>query len=126
MNFKAWIAAVCMVFAAGTALAGFKTAQQVVIGSGFANGDLGYVHNTPDATQYIGCYLYAYPNQLYGGCYARDLGGNYASCYTTNVNMMNVMASLKSDGYVLFYWDTSGSCTFVEQVTGSYEAPKTP
>jgi len=129
MNFKAWIAAVCavcMVLVTGSALAGFKTGQQVVIGSGFANADLGYVHNTPDTTQYIGCYTYAYPNQVYGGCFARDLNGTYASCYTSNAGMINVISALKADGYLLFYWDTNGSCTFVEQETDSMRAPKTP
>jgi hypothetical protein len=129
MNFKAWIAwitAVCMVFVTGSALAGFKTGQQVVIGSGFANGDLGYVHNTPDANQYIGCYLYAYPNQLSGGCYARDVNGTYGSCYTSNANMISVISSLKSDGYLLFYWDANNNCTFIEQETDSMRAPKTP
>src|SRR6267154_358750 len=98
--------AVGLLLVTGVASAGFKTSQQVVIGSGFANGDLGYVYNTPDVSQYIGCETYAYPNQLYGYCYALDLSGTYKGCFTTNANMINVMSALKSDGYLIFYFDT--------------------
>jgi len=116
--------ALSLLLVAGAATAGFKTSQAVVIGSGLANGDLGYVHNTPDTSQYIGCETYAYPNQLYGYCYAVDLAGTYKACSTTNLGMINVMSALKSDGYLLFFFDTSGNCTFVEQNTSSYERAK--
>jgi hypothetical protein len=128
MKRHSWVLAVLLLVSAGTAVAGFKTGQQVVISttSRFANADIGYVHNTPDTTQYIGCEVYAYTTQLYAYCYARDLAGTYAGCSTSNVNLVNAAASINPDSYLLFYWDAAGACTFIAQHTQSQTATKAP
>ncbi len=108
--------------ASTAALAGFRTAQQVVIWDAgrMANGDLGYIHNQPDLTQYMGCYSYA----TAGGCYATDRTGLTRSCSTSDANQLAVIRSLKTDSYLLFYWDTSGHCMFIEVDNSSATAPK--
>ena len=108
--------------ASTAALAGFRSAQQVVIWDAgkLANGDLGYIHNQPDLTQYMGCYSY----DAVGYCYAVDRTGLSRSCVTSDPNMVAVIRSLNSDSYLLFYWDTSGRCTFVEVENSSVTAPK--
>lgn len=122
------ILAVCGLALSGNAMAGFKTGQQVVINtsSRFVNADLGYVRNTADATQYIGCEVYSSGSTPSAYCFARDVAGTYVSCFTNNASLVNVAASLKSDGYLYFQWDASSNCTFIEQLTGSYTAPKAP
>ncbi|MFL6647894.1 MAG: hypothetical protein ACJ8KO_08020, partial [Sulfurifustaceae bacterium] len=102
--------------------------QAVVINtsSRFVNADLGYVRNTADTTQYIGCEVYSSGSTPTAYCFARDAAGTYVACSTSNSALVNVAASLKSDGYLYFQWDTSSNCTFIEQSTASYTAPKGP
>lgn len=111
--------------ASAAALAGFKTGQSVVISDSgqFANGDLGYVRNTPDSTEYIGCYNWS-NTQAY--CFARDANGNSRSCSTTFADFVAVARSLNGDSYLYFQWDSNGQCVFVEVGTGSFTAPKAP
>lgn len=122
------VLAVCGLAMSGIAMAGFKTGQQVVIStsSRFVNADLGYVRNTADANQYIGCEVYSSGSTPSAYCFARDSAGTYVSCYTTNTSLVNVAAALKPDDYLYFQWDTSGNCNFIEQATSSYTAPKGP
>jgi hypothetical protein len=108
--------------ASTAALAGFRSAQQVLIfdAGRFANGDLGYVSNTADTTQYIGC-------ESLGGsgyCYAKDPTGLSRSCSTSDPNLLAVIRSLNGDSYLIFWWDTSSHCTSIEVDNGSYNAPK--
>jgi hypothetical protein len=104
------------------AFAGFHQGQQVVIidASSFANGDLGYVHNTPDTIQYIGC-------TSSGGsawCFARNLAGLSRSCSTSNATLLSAIHSLNGDSYLIFGWNASGQCTFINVENGSLTAPK--
>ena len=122
------VLAVGLIALSGNAMAGFKTGQAVVIStaSRFVNADLGYVRNTGDTTQYIGCEVWASGSTPSAYCFARDAAGTYVSCYTTNAVLVNVAAALKPDDYLYFSWDTSGNCNFIEQATASYTAPKGP
>jgi hypothetical protein len=108
--------------ASTVALAGFRSAQQVLIfdAGRFANGDLGYVSNTTDTTQYIGCENLS----GFGYCYAKDPNGLSRSCSTSDPNLLAVIRSLNGDSYLIFWWDTSGHCTSIEVDNGSYGVPK--
>ena len=108
--------------ASTTALAGFRSAQQVVIfdAGRFANGDLGYVSNTADTTQYLGCYSLS----DLGICYAKDQTGLARSCSTSDPNLLAVIRSLNGDSYLIFWWDTAGHCSSIEVANGSYSAAK--
>jgi hypothetical protein len=103
-------------------LAGFRSAQQVVIADAerLANGDLGYVANTADTTQYIGCYSLG----VSGSCYARDRTGLARSCSTSDSTLLAVIRSLNGDSYLTFWWDTSGRCTSIRVDNGSLQVPK--
>ena len=114
--------AAAVLLASTAALAGFRTAQQVVISdtAQFANGDLGYIYNTDDLTQYMGCVSY----NTAGNCYAKDRTGLTRSCSTSDPNLLAVIRSLNNDSWLIFYWDTSGRCTFIEVENSSMVPPK--
>ena len=107
------------------ALAGAKTTQQVLIrpdadGSGFAVGDLGYVRNTPDIIQWIGCSI----GHAGATCTAKDITGLTKSCFTSDPAKMAVARAVNGDSFILFYWDPDGSCRFITLWSNSMTAPK--
>jgi len=106
----------------GSAIAGFQTGQQVVISDvqRQANADLGYVHQTSDDVQYIGCFVAGDE----GYCFARNLAGVTRSCWSNDPKWVSAMAAVSKDTYLLFYWDTGGSCTYVSVTNGSTGVPK--
>ena len=106
----------------GSALAGFQTGQQVVISDEQkqANGDVGYVHNTPDDVQYIGC-LTAGDE---GYCFARRWDGVVRSCWSNDPKWVTAMAAVSSDSHLQFYWDAAGYCVGMTVRNESVTAPK--
>jgi hypothetical protein len=112
--------------ATSSAFAGFQTGQSVVIidASHLANGDLGFVYNSADRAQYIGCYSYDTSAGSAGVCFAQNTAGIYRSCYTPDANMVATIRSLGTDSYLIFNWGANGLCTFVEVENDSTTAPK--
>ena len=125
-TFRTLTLAGALLAASATAFAGFQTGQSVVIvdSSRLANGDLGYIFNSPDRSQYIGCYSYNTGTGSAGSCFAQNTAGLYRSCYTDDANMIATIRSLGTDSYLIFYWDTNGRCTLVEVENDSTTAPK--
>ena len=105
-----------------SAFAGFRTGQQVVMSDvkKLANADLGYVHQTSDDVQYIGCFVAGDA----GYCFARNLAGVTRSCWSDDARWVSVMAAVSKDTYLLFYWDDGGYCTYVRATNGSTGEPK--
>ena len=107
-----------------TVVAGTKTSLPVSIltttAKPFAAGDLGYVRNTADATQYIGCEF----TDTIGVCFARDVNGVTASCTTTDPVKLEVIHSIHGDGSLMFAWNTDGTCRLVKVTLDSRVAPK--
>ena len=105
-----------------TALAGMKTGQPVVImdASKFANGELGYVRNTADTVQYIGCTTKGDA----GSCTARNSAGLTRSCSSTEARWVNTMRAVSGDTYLYFKWDADGKCVMVIVDNNSTPAPK--
>ena len=117
---KNWIGS-CLLAAAfpATALAGFKTFEQVSIvtvssGTVRVRGSLIGAHNSSDNLQYIGCqnrYDFSY-------CWARDSSGRTAMCSTSEAGRVAVMRSVNAASY-LDITMTNGSCTTLEVSTSS-------
>jgi len=105
-----------------SAFAGFQTGQQVVMSDQkkLANGDLGYVHQTTDDVQYIGCFVAGDA----GYCFAQSKAGVARSCWSDEPRWVNAMAAVSKDTYLLFYWDANGYCTYVGASNGSTGVPK--
>jgi hypothetical protein len=106
----------------GSALAGFQTEQQVVMSDAqmMANGDVGYVHNTSDDVQYIGCLVAGDE----GYCFARRQDGVVRTCWSNDPRWVTTMAAVSSDSYLIFYWNTAGYCTGMTVRNESVTAPK--
>jgi hypothetical protein len=106
--------------ASTAALAGLQFAMPVFLNDYRADGDLGYVHNTVDRTQSVGCSSYGNA----GTCYATTVDGVSKSCSTSDANMLATIRSLNPASYVYFEFDATGHCTFVEADNSSITAPK--
>ena len=72
--------------------------------------------------EYIGCQL----GGGFGYCYAMNSAGINRTCITFDPAKISTMRSLKSDSYLLFYWDDSGTCTSVQVINDSTSEPKKP
>lgn len=108
--------------ASTAALAGWRSANAVTIWDplNVANGDLGYVSNTANTTEYIGCQNL----DRLGICYAQDRTGLSRSCMTSDSSLLAVIRSLNGDSHLHFVWDNSGRCTRIIVDTASYTVPK--
>jgi len=68
-----------------------------------ANGTLRAARNSADNVQYIGCVRYAYDTGSNSAlCYARMANGTYASCSTSDANMISVAETMSSAAYLYF------------------------
>ncbi|MCY1023791.1 hypothetical protein [Pyxidicoccus sp. MSG2] len=115
-----------LVVASSTALAGSSGGQQVSIwtdslGQTNANGTLSTARFSSDTQQYIGCSLYSYDTGSFSAtCYATTATGQYASCYTSNADMLKVVQTLNPASYLYFVANADGSCDRVISVNASY------
>jgi len=122
---RAAIAAASVGLLASTsAFAGQLSGQSVVVvdSQRVAFGDLGFVHNSSDRVEYIGCQL----GGGFGYCYAMDSAGINRTCFTFDPAKIRTLRSLKSDSYLLFEWDDSGTCTIVQVINDSSSPPMKP
>ncbi len=105
-----------------SAFAGFQTGQQVVMSDAkkLANADLGYVHQTTDNVQYVGCFVAGNA----GYCFAQNRLGVARSCWSDDPKWVKVMSAVSKDSYLVFYWDDAGYCTSVSVRNGSTGVPK--
>jgi hypothetical protein len=126
------------------AYAGLKQSWPVYINQSarYATGQVGSTRNTSDATSYLRCSVeYLQPivqspsttAEPYwsGGCYARDAGGTYASCFfsgRTAAHQHNAahVLGIKGDSSVTFFWSSSGECARIAVANGSDLEPKAP
>ena len=105
-----------------SAYAGLHTMFQVTINDPamFANGDVSFVHNTPDPVQYIFCESQG----TSANCQARNLAGLVRSCSTANPAHLAAIHSIGTDSFLLFRWNAAGQCTAVSVRNGSLTVPK--
>ena len=79
------------------AVAGSSSNQTVSIwtdgyGQVNANGTFRAVRSSADTQQYIGCSFYSYDTGSFSAtCYANSATGQYASCFTSDANMLKVV-----------------------------------
>src|SRR5690349_12242157 len=106
------------------ALAGIKTTYQVTIQDTgpkpFASGDIGYVRNTADQIQFIGCEV----TPTVGICYATNSAGLTKSCSTTDANMLELIRVVRGDSHLFFSWNADGTCRLINVQNDSRAAPK--
>ncbi len=89
-----------------------------------ANGTLYATRHSSDTQSYIGCSSYAYDTGSHSAtCYAYSASGQYASCWTSNADMLKVVQTLNPASYLYFVVNADGSCDRVISVNASYNLP---
>ena len=118
-------------FAIGAALAlgigananaGLHTMIPVIINDPamWAQGDVSFVHNTPDPMQFLFCESQGNSAR----CQARNLAGLVRTCSTANPAHLAAIHSIGTDSFLLFRWNAVGQCTSVSVRNGSLTVPK--
>ena len=105
-----------------TAYAGAHSMIPVIINDPamLAQGDVSFVHNTPDAIQFIFC-----DSQGASAiCQARNLAGLVRTCSTANPAFLAAIHSIGTDSFLVFRWNAAGQCTFVSVRNGSLTVRK--
>jgi len=123
-SYRRLVVALAMGVITSTAFAGLTSSQEVTISTSavkpYATGDVGYVRNTPDSTQYIGCEYTA----TTGDCFAVNSAGLYKTCTTTDPALIEVMHSISGDSNLFFTWNPDGTCKSIRVQKDSMPAPK--
>jgi len=119
---KGRVVALAAIALTGTAVAGFQTGAPVTINDAgrYANGTLGYIHNSASPLEYMGCSTF----QHQGYCTARDANGLTRSCSSIDARMVNTMRALNGDSYLYFEWDGDGNCVYIIVENISSTLPK--
>jgi hypothetical protein len=119
------------VLAAGTALAGYKTAYTTVgvsknsDGSGYIAGHLSGARDSADSIQEVGCFLTARTSTGFrAGCRATDATGKSAVCYTTNTTMALPINAISADAAIWVAFDANGNCTEINIYNYSFYPTK--
>jgi hypothetical protein len=119
---KRFAIALGLLLSAGTAYAGNRVTNEVVIKGPYAWGSLGSARNAPDSTQYLDIQN----SRGFAVLQARTAQGTSAMCVTKDPELLAIARSASGDSYVYFSWDASGSCTDILVSAASYLAPKAP
>lgn len=91
----------------------------------WAGGGLGFTYNTPNDVEYIGCNVTQYSDSYVSVyCFAQDLEGDYASCWSDNPVFANSVYGLTADSRVDFLAWPDGTCRFISVQNASWEDPK--
>jgi hypothetical protein len=93
-------------------------------GSGYADGAMGSVRNTPDRIQQIGCHVRTETKGVRVTCNASDAAGAYLGCTSTLSSYAQTVASITSESEINFGADAKGNCTFLEVNAQSAFAPR--
>ena len=126
-------AVVSMVLVPVVVKAGYKQAEPVIIstdagGNTSASGAFAEARSFPNNNGiYIGCSIYGqagYAPSIY--CSARDNTNAWAGCYSTDPNLVSVVAAMTEETVIGFGGNSSGYCTGVSLGDFSYVNPSQP
>lgn len=127
---KAVLGVVAVGLVGASAWAGSKSTNWAVTidtAAKTAHGSVGAARSSADTLQYIGCSVYAYEDGFtYAGCSAKNAAGTFVNCSSSVPAIVETVRNMPSDGFVQFYWNTNGDCTYVSLGNYSYYAPKQP
>ena len=125
---RTWMIAALLTTISLAAHAGSKLTANMVVTVDKTNlrasGQLGSTRASSDKVSIIGCITSVSGTTAYILCEAQDAKSQYLSCWSNVPAYVQVGASLKSDSYISFAADASGSCTALTINTDSAYAPK--
>jgi len=90
-------------------------------------GTTGTVRNSADTMQWIGCDLYASPTSNSLNCSARNIAGDFVTCYNrTNLEMRQMATNIGEGSYIYFQTDPADTalCKVLLVRNGSLFEPK--
>jgi len=123
------LGALAVPMTAQDATAGYRTLNDTVWvdpSYQWASGGLGYTYNTPNDIEFIGCNVTQYSDSVSVSCFAQDLEGDYASCWSDNPVFASAVYGMTADSKVNFMAWPDGTCRFVGVQNASWSDPKVP
>ena len=113
------VALLVSITVSGFAFAGYKITVPVTVTASSFTGSYGSARNSADALQYLFCR----DDGTSAFCGARDSSGVTKSCTTSNAAHLNIIRGMVDTSRVGVSFNTSGTCTSIYQVNGSYYEP---
>ena len=86
----------------------------------YGYGSVDAARKSADANQYIGCSVQHSAGSDYVSCAARDAAGNYFSCYSYDLGMVDAAAGINAASYIYFQADAYGVCSSLTISNYSY------
>ncbi|NMO23325.1 hypothetical protein HPC49_50480 [Pyxidicoccus fallax] len=123
------VGAVGALLAGTAAWAGYTATYYVTVNTTTrtAFGSLANARASADTQQLISCSVHAFNSGSSGvTCEAQDANGVNAYCTSSAAAMVNAVASISGDAYLLFKYDTNGTCTYLYVSNASSYAPRQP
>lgn len=115
-----------LLLTSSAAFAGFRGVNGVVINTStrYAGGNMSDARSSGDPYSRVAIELNG--TASYQNAYAEfwDAQNHFAYCWTSNAQLISLLASAKSDAFVAAYWDASGQCTQVYVGNDTGAAPK--
>jgi len=117
---------VATLLSASVAMAGFRSFAPVSIvdSSMLAQGDLGYVYNSSDPVEFIGCQVYGDGGDPMALCVARNTNDGLRACTTIDPGQIATIRTLREDSRLTFSWFDTGDCSFVSVWNESDTQPR--
>lgn len=111
---------VALTGAAGTALAGDSSLDEVVVRDNYASGTVAGARLSSDDRQEIYCYTQAGQDYVRGMCWARDKNGAYRACFAANDEQLETMRSIGPASRISFWQaDDLYYCDLIAVTSGS-------
>lgn len=94
-------------------------------GSGEAQGAMSAARLSANMDEHIGCRLRGdvLNHRIQVQCVAADENGTQVSCLSTEPEIIAAMQAITVYSWILFKFDTSGNCTFLQTSTKSLYVP---
>ncbi|MEZ5894318.1 MAG: hypothetical protein R3C58_14390 [Parvularculaceae bacterium] len=116
-------------FAATTAFAGLVAPQPVDVDltNRLAAGDMLSARYADNKVEYIGCgvrkRVTASGIVANGFCQAQDAKEEQFTCFTTNIDLLDVIEASGDYSYIVFTWNEDGECTRIGFSNQSFYLP---
>lgn len=124
---------ILIVASSASALAGLKSAGNVLVTSSTAYGAMGSARNSADTLQYIGCELYATTTYSNFHCRARNAANVTLHCWNdarAYPHMTAAVTAMTAGSWVRFSVDPTAAdptrCTWIDVENHSKYAPPQP
>jgi hypothetical protein len=106
--------------ATSSAIAGERVGSEVRFSQNSFSGSLGSARSSADSSQYIFCS----EGDGLMQCRASDRNRNVKTCFSRNAKHINTIRGISDSSHIRVSYDSSGKCTSVTVINGSFYEPK--